>query len=163
MKAAIIAFGMYVLTAIALTATVLSAAPVAKKSPDAPLFALLWTFFNILTALLIVATIQQGKEDDAIMAATIFSFVYILFIVIVLHELGKLQWLYALISSVASQLASAAVAFIASAGAPISSGALALSLAYFAAKTLRRDYIGMARALFFAFTSALVLLSLTLL
>jgi len=158
MKWGILAFAAYVLLSLVMDAMILHAAPPHLKGQEVLIAAAFLAFVQILAALSITGSILEGDEDDAIMFATTLSFVYVIYIVAILHALGKLQWFFEFAQSLASLLASAIVAFVAVASLPASSAALALSLAYLAIKLRRGDYQSAAMMLFFAFVSALALL-----
>jgi len=163
MRRAVATFAVYALLSVALDAAILLCLPHGKGGQDALVMIASLMILQALIAFGIAKSILRGNEDDAIMLATAPSSMYLICAGLALFATGKLQWLSAFAQSAASLLASATAAFAASAGVPASSAALTLSLAHLVVKLRRGDYGGASLALFFAFISALALLSLTLL
>jgi len=163
MKRAVTAFAAYVLLSVALDAMIMLRLPYAKNIQDALVMIALLIITQIAIALEIAKSIARNDEEYAITLAVLPSLTYFTCVALALYAAGKLQWLFALASSVASQLASAAAAFATGVGPLASSAALVLSLVTLASKLRSGDHSGAAWALFSAFASALLLILLTLL
>jgi len=159
MKRAVTAFAAYVLLSVVLDAMIMLRLPYAKNIQDALVMTALLIIIQIAIALEVAKSMARGDEEYAITLAVLPPLMYFACAALALYAAGKLQWL----SAAASQLASAAAAFATGAGPLALSAALALSLAAFASKLRGGDYGGAAWALFSAFASALLLILLTLL
>jgi len=161
MRRAVAAFAVYALLSVALDAIILLHLPRAEDVQDV-LDKIIWLMtLQVLVALGIIGSILHYRENSAVMLATAASSIYLMFIITAL--IAILRRLFEPALSAASLLASAIVALVAAASVPALSAALALSLAHLVVKLRRGDYGGASLALFFAFISALALLSLTLL